>query len=178
MFDIIGWTDFLWLESTWSLNFTYTSTDYGATTGFIYNRKVLPFGSFPQAEEIKNLPNCVLFSVFSAMKRAARFLCQTMQENSWNITMASLDWFTAYLVRLFDLSSPCFFQRATCILARQMRPNARQSDNNIGWQRQAENCKRDDGPTRLAETSSILIAVESPLFLLMRTLFWVTSLFP
>ena len=40
-----------------------------------------------------------------------------------------------------------------------MRPNARQSDNNIGWQRQAENCKRDDGPTRLAETSSILIAV-------------------
>lgn len=120
----------------------------------------------------------VLFAVFSAMKMAARFLCQTMQENSWNITMASLDWFTAYLVRLFDLSSPCFFQRATCILARQMRPNVRQSDNNIGWQRQAENCKRDDGPTRLAETSSILIAVESPLFLLMRTLFWVTSLFP
>ena len=40
------------------------------------------FGSFPQAEEIKNLPNCVLFSVFSAMKMAARFLCQTMQENS------------------------------------------------------------------------------------------------
>ena len=50
-FGIIGWTEFLWLESTWSLNLcqlTYTSTGYGATT--VYKS--------PQAEEIKNLPNC------------------------------------------------------------------------------------------------------------------------
>ena len=39
-FGIIGWTECLWLESTWSLKLTYNSADYGATTGVIYNRKV------------------------------------------------------------------------------------------------------------------------------------------
>lgn len=139
-FGIIGWTEFLWLESTWSLKLTYNSTVYGATTGVIYNRKVLPFYIF--FLKLRKLriffKLCVVFCVFRHENGSAISLPNDVRKQlkHYNGVSSLIDCLSRKTIWSFF----CLF----CFSAGNIHfspPNALQcatkSDNNISWQRQA-----------------------------------------